>query len=225
MPNANPSLAPPRSRARRTRSRPRAAVVCSRALRGNRAFRGFALLAPAVLSAALAGCGGGGPRQDANEPAGEFTVEVVKHSFPARQRIASRANLTIQVRNADSEAVPNVAVTVDGLARRDAQPDLSDPTKPVWIIDHAPAGSVTAFTNTWALGRLAPGATRTFTWRVTAVRPGTHTVSYRVGAGLDGKAQARLDNGQAPEGSFTVRVSGAPARSTVGDNGEVVRAP
>ena len=39
-------------------------------------------------------------------------------------------------------------------------------------------GAVTAYSNTWALGRLAPGATARFVWRVTAVSPGTHVVAY-----------------------------------------------
>ena len=44
-------------------------------------------------------------------------------------------------------------------------------------------------------------------WSVTPVVPGTHTVRYRIAAGLNGKAHARLAGGGEPQGSFTVRIS------------------
>src|SRR5690606_24953438 len=55
----------------------------------------------------LAACGGG-ERQDANEPEGEFRVEVVDASFPARQRIAQEVELKVRVRNADQRELDNV---------------------------------------------------------------------------------------------------------------------
>ena len=58
-------------------------------------------------------------------------------------------------------------------------------------------GAVTAYSNTWALGALAPGKTATFVWRVTAVKPGVHTVAWEVAAGLNGKAKA-VQNGDHP---------------------------
>ena len=51
------------------------------------------------------------------------------------------------------------------------------------------------------------GQTRTFVWKVSAVRAGTYTVRFRVNAGLDGKAKARLPDGSVPTGSFIARVS------------------
>src|SRR5437588_7719863 len=65
-------------------------------------------------------------------------------------------------------------------------PYVANPSRPVWIVDHppgscgyscksgGPGSAVTAYANTWALGPLKPGATATFDWGVTAVRPGTH---------------------------------------------------
>jgi hypothetical protein len=56
------------------------------------------------------------------------------------------------------------------------------------------------------------------------VEAGTHRISYRVAAGLDGKAKARLDGGDRPEGTFTVRISKEPAQSRVDpESGDVIR--
>ena len=64
----------------------------------------------------IAGCGGG-ERQDANEPEGSYRLEVVSASFPTRQSLADKTQLQIEVRNADDEKVPQVAVTIaQGLA-------------------------------------------------------------------------------------------------------------
>ena len=61
----------------------------------------------------LAGCGGG-ERQDANEPDGNYKVEVTRLSFPKQQRLAQVSELVVGVRNAGEETIPNVAVTVHG---------------------------------------------------------------------------------------------------------------
>jgi hypothetical protein len=183
---------------------------------------------------ALAGCGGG-ERQDADEPEGEYRLEVVDARFPERQSIAERSTLRIQVRNADDSTAPNVAVTVEtepkekgaapaSFSQRVSDSRLADPNRPVWIVDDGPLGGTTAYTNTWALGALAPGKSAKFTWKVTAVRPGTHEVHYRIAAGLNGKAKAQGAGGDAAEGSFTVNVSRKPAQSTVDpETGEVIR--
>jgi len=172
----------------------------------------------------VAGCGGGGERQDADEPRGTWRVEVVEARFPPSQRIAQPATMRIRVRNADSRPVPNVAVTVDSFSRRSEQPGLADPNRPIWVVDDEPRGGTTAYTNTWALGRIPPGQTKTFEWRVTPVRAGRYRLTYRVAAGLDGKAQARLAGGQRPQGSFEVNVSRRPAQARVDpETGAVVR--
>jgi hypothetical protein len=184
------------------------------------------LLSVALAGALLvgAGCGGGSERQDADEPKGTFAVDVVEAEFPESQRLAKQATMRIRVRNDADRAIPNVALTVDGFSRRSDQAGLSDPQRPVFIVDDGPRGGVTAYTNTWALGRLAPGKTKTFEWRVTPVRPGSYDISYRVAAGLDGKARAQLDGGGRPEGSFKVTVARKPSQSRVDpDTGEVIR--
>ena len=177
----------------------------------------------ALVALGVAGCGGG-DRQDKNEPSGTFDVRVVTASFPTAQHIADQSRMRIAVRNSGQKAVPNVAVTVHGFTRRDTQPGLADPSKPVWIVDRGPKGGDTAYVGTWALGRLAAGQTRTFEWRVTPIQPGVYKVSYEVAAGLNGKAKARGSGGGAPKGRFTVRVSGkAPQARVNPETGAVER--
>jgi hypothetical protein len=194
------------------------------------------VLAAGLAAAALAGCGGGDKSQDANEPEGTFPVNVVEASFPANQRLAQKSQLVITVQNSGDKTVPNVAVTVEAggadqthsaaaFAEASQQPGLADPSRPVWVLDEAPRGGVTAYTNTWALGSLRPGQTKRFVWQVTAVKAGVHAVRYRVAAGLDGKAKAVDQRGQPPEGQFNVRISNRPADARVGDDGQVITSP
>jgi hypothetical protein len=183
----------------------------------------FALIAAGAAALAVAGCGGG-QRQDASEPSGTFQVDVVRASFPTKQHLAQPERFVIAVRNSGDKTVPNVAVTVSSFAERSEQAGLADPERAVWIIDDSPRGGTTAYTNTWALGRLAPGQTRRFVWRVTAVQAGTHTVKWQVAAGLNGKAKATLSGNRAPAGSVTVDVSDKPAQAHVDPaTGKVVR--
>jgi hypothetical protein len=203
----------------------------------------------------LAGCGGGA-RQDASEPSGNFPVSVTTATFPSSQRLSEHTHLVLAVRNAGSETIPNVAVTIcnvtcaypappgegtDAAAfAQDLQMQgLANPSRAVWVIDrppgacHAgcqhgadgsgsPGGAVTAYSNTWALGTLAPGATAKFDWAVTAVAPGRHVVAWEVAAGLNGKAQAVTGNGALPHGTFTVLIHKAPSESYVNHNGQIV---
>lgn len=127
---------------------------------------------------------------------------------------------------------------------------LANDSRPAWIVDQAPdpktapcpktvnedqyngpdfstcsggpGGAVTAYSNTWALGQLAPGQTATFDWHVTAVQAGTHIVAWQIAAGLNGKAKAVTSAGVQPSGSFTVNISQAPQQAYVNNNGQVV---
>jgi hypothetical protein len=190
----------------------------------------------ALLALATSGCGGN-QRQDANEPSGHFPLQVVRATFPNAQRLAQRTQLQIAVRNAGRKTVPNIAVSVlSGEANAPAaatafeeastEPGLADPSRPVWVLDRGPSGGVTAYTNTWALGALRPGQTRTFVWRVTAVRGGVHSIKYKIAAGLNGKAKAVVPGSdQEPAGQFTIRISNKPANARIGDNGQVITEP
>ncbi len=178
-----------------------------------------------LTAAALAAAGcGSEERQDANEPAGTFSVDVTKASFAGKQQIAADQKMTIAVKNTGPEAIPNIAVTVDSFDKRSEQPGLADARRPVWVIDEGPKGGDTAYTNTWALDRLAAGETKTFEWSVTPIEPGRYTVKYTVAAGLDGKAKATASGGGPVSGTFPVQISKTPEQSRVDpETGEVER--
>ena len=140
--------------------------------------------------------------------------------------------MSIRVRNADTKAAPNVAVTVEtdpgkpgegtaAFGQRVDDARLSDPERPVWVVDDGPAGGDSAATNTWALGRLKAGQTKAFRWKVTAVEPGSYTIKYRISPGLNGRA--RLAAGGRTDGSFKVQIDDKPVPARVDDDGNVVR--
>jgi hypothetical protein len=184
-----------------------------------------AALGLALGALALAGCGGG-TRQDASEPAGTFAMAVEHPSFPAAQSIARQTRFVLPVRNTGTHTVPNVAVTIDSFDYTSTYPGLADDRRPVWAIEQGPGavasppvesqevsppgGGQTAYVNTWALGALAPGKTRTFVWRVVPIKAGTYTVHYTVAAGLAGKAKARLGSGGLLQGQFTASIAPEP---------------
>jgi len=176
------------------------------------------------------GCGGG-PRRDADEPSGDFKVEVVNASFPRVQHIAQTVFLRLRVRNADSRDLP-VAVTVEtaspnrGVASASfghgsLDPGLADSTRPVWVLDRGPRGGDTAVTNTWFAGTLRPGESRLMTWRLVAATAGTYTVSYRVSPGLTGKG--RPASVAKSGGRFRVVIADEPVPARVGPGGSVIR--
>lgn len=203
-----------------------------------------------IGSLALAACGSGGP-QDANAPSGKFKVAVMAAHFPAQQRLAQHSTLTIAVRNVGTRPIPNIAVTICNVtcaypapvgqgtsvapfAQYLNTPGLASHSRPVWVVDRPPGpcgyscqqgGAGSYFTydaNTWAAGTLKPGATATFTWGVTAVASGHHTVAWQVSADLFGKAKAVLSNGSRPQGVFPVNISHAPAQAYVSNSGKIV---
>lgn len=193
-------------------------------------MRGGLAIAAGCIVLGVAGCGGG-ERQDVDEPAGEFQLEVTNAAFPEEQSIAQPSTLTIGVKNSDSKTAPNVAVTIEtapptpdkapgAFAQAREESNLADPNRPVWILDQGPAGGDTAYTNTWALGPLEAGESKTFTWKVTAVQAGEYTVDYAISPGLDGKARlAGTDGG----GSFDVTIDDTPPEARVDDDNNVVR--
>jgi hypothetical protein len=178
-------------------------------LRRARLHEALLLIAVVALVPSVSACGGD-ERQDEGEPEGTWKVDVLSASFPGRQHLAEQAKLRITVKNVDSRAIPNLSVTVDGFDIRKESQQLSERRRPVWVIDEPPENSTTAFTNTWAVGEVPAGQERTMSWAVSAVRAGTYTLRWRVGAGLDGKAKARLPDGSIPKGSFIARVTDKP---------------
>src|SRR3954464_149644 len=99
---------------------------CRQHLYDSAALSSRALVIPALASVLLvAGCGSSGPRQDANEPSGDYKVQVVEAKFPTRQSLAKRSQMLSTVKNVDSKTIPNVAVTVKSFDQRKSDPNLA----------------------------------------------------------------------------------------------------
>jgi hypothetical protein len=201
------------------------------------------LIASVAAAGTLVACGSAEP-QDANEPEGEYPVEVTTSKFPTQQRLAETSELVLGVENTGEETIPELAFTIfldegqaDGSFKiRSEQPGLADPNRSVWIlenkyprvVDEPPAkglsGGLRAQTNTFGFGPLEPGDTRDIVWRVTPVQPGTYTLHYEVAAGLDGLAKAVTESGGEVKGEFVVTISDKPPKTRVNDAGQVVPA-
>ncbi|HEV3071359.1 MAG TPA: hypothetical protein VGY76_08045 [Solirubrobacteraceae bacterium] len=198
-----------------------------------------------LVSGCISGCGGS--EQNAHEAKATFPVKIVQASFPSVQAIARSTKLVLKVRNTGASTMPNVAVTMDSFSYVSNFPQLSAPQRPVWIVDEGPGaipkrpvqtvtvdppgGGQTAYVNTWALGPLAPGHTKTFVWQVTPVKAGVHSIGFVVAAGLNGKAHARVSHngtlegtGGLPVGRFRVAITGRPPPRYVNpETGKVTR--
>lgn len=201
------------------------------------------LIATVAAAGTLAACGSSDP-QSANEPEGDFPVEVTTSKFPTNQRLAETSDLVLGVENTGEETIPELAFTIfidEGLADgsfkiRSEQPGLADPNRSVWIledkyprvVDEEPSkgvsGGLRAQTNTFGFGPLEPGETRDIVWQVTPVQPGTYTLHYVVAAGLDGRAKAVTESGGEVKGEFVVTISDKPPKTRVNDAGKVVPA-
>jgi hypothetical protein len=180
-----------------------------------------------------------------------FKVSVPTASFAAKQSLAAKERFVIAVRNGGNRALPNVAVTICNTtcsykARRGQgttvqafsyaianAANLANASRPIWIVQQAPGpcsyscrnlgagAAVTAYSNTWALGRLAPGHTATFVWTVTPVKAGHFVVAWEVAAALSGHNRAVLASGGSARGKLTVNVSTKPPQYVVQPNGRV----
>lgn len=224
----------------------------SQSTRTTREPCGRTLIAAAGCLLAVSGlvaCGGSDPRQDAEEPSGEFPVEVVSAKFAPKQGLADTTDLTLEFENSGPEAIPNLAVTIytgdekaDGSFNiRAEQVGLADPNRPVWILEHGypklptaaidakeldlepSAGAEVASADTYAFGELPPGETLTVVWRVTPVKAGTYNVHYEIAAGLHGKAKAVTADGGPVEGEFVATITSRPPRARVTESGRVVQ--
>jgi hypothetical protein len=218
----------------------RATPTCRRvsARAGSHWYRGLAvrgchasIVVLLVSACALASGCGGGTRQDAHEPDATFTVAITGARFPALQAVARPVTMALRVRNMSTSTIPNLAVTVDSFSYVSHFPELASSKRPIWVIEQGPGtvpkrpvksqaisppgGGQTAYVNTWALGPLAPGRTRTFAWRVTPVKAGLFNVHYFIAAGLAGRSRARLATGGIPHGHFKVAIAPRPPATHV----------
>jgi hypothetical protein len=195
----------------------------------------------AFVGVLATGCGES-RHQNASEPHGHYTVAVTRASFPTDQAVARPARLVLDVRNSSAHTLPDVTVAVTSFDYLSDYPNLASRRRPIWVVDEGPGqiakppvetvqvdppgSGTTADYNVWALGPLAPGATRSFVWSVSPVRPGMHRLSYRVYAGLNGNARAELADGSPPRGSFDVDVADRPPPTHVDPaTGKVVAGP
>ena len=67
-------------------------------------------IAVALTAAGVASCGG--ERQDANEPEGDFPVQITSANFPSKQQLAQNTNLTLSVANTGDKTIPDLAITI-----------------------------------------------------------------------------------------------------------------
>jgi hypothetical protein len=117
----------------------------------------------ALLTLGVASCGGG-ERQDASEPEGNFPVQIVSADFASKQQLAQNTNLTLAVANTGDQAIPDLAITIftssarstdestgpdqgttstsenlpqvqGSFSVRSDQPGLAIPFRPVWILE------------------------------------------------------------------------------------------
>ncbi len=170
------------------------------------------------LALGLAGCGSVSSAPD--EPAAktvELNVSAAKFS-KSLQTPGESVTLSLTVSNAGSTPVPNVVVQLKGLEEstlakpddetriRTEKDDLPNSTKrAAWFIDDAPEGGSYAESNLFEGGALEPGRTRTLRWRLTAQRPGKHTLTYQVLGGLtDNQAKATTGTGLTGSVSATI---------------------
>lgn len=114
--------------------------------------------------------------------------------------------------------------------------NTADPSRPLWIVNRGPGacrfrcnapggsggGGVSAGTNTWALGRLAPGRTVRFRWALTPVMAGRHLVAWQVDGNLTGTARAVAAGGGLPRGTLVASVRSAVPHLRVTASGRVV---
>jgi len=184
---------------------------------------------PLLCALAVAGCGG--ERQDAGAPSGQFDLDVTAASFPAEQRMAQASTLKLEVENTGDRAVPDLAVTVEtesgevgqapvAFAQSTDDPTLAASARPIWVVDEGPPGGDSAYANTWAVGPLGEGQSRTVEWKLTAAKAGRYKVNWRLSPALEGDVS--LGDGRT-DGSFDVTISDEPVPARVGADGEVVR--
>ncbi len=194
-----------------------------------------------ATTAILAGCGGDGDtgEQFANQPPGDYPVEVVAAGFPVKQTIAETYDLGLAVRNSGDETIPGMSVTIDlpgeastlAFAYRDDQLGLAQPQRPVWVLEEGypklagtvgRGGAATANRRTFNFGEVEAGDTAAMIWRVTAVKPGRHRISYQLNAGLSGEAKALDESGEPAGGTLPAFISSQPILTRIDENGKVV---
>ena len=115
---------------------------------------GFAVLALGA-GIGVTGCGSG-QSQGATEPTGNFPVQVTTAKFPNHQKLAESSYLVLAIKNAGSQTIPDLAVTINTQAKgtpnlkspatstgsgqgsfniRVDEPNLASHFRPVWVLE------------------------------------------------------------------------------------------
>lgn len=177
----------------------------------------------------LAGCGGSGSSgkrtsggSSAPSANHTFKIEALDVTFNPAQKVGRPAKMRIEVRNVDTETIPNVAVALDSFFYGPVPSGLPASKQPVWVVRKAPGGAParseaqtpkgggqTLYVDTWALGELAPKQTRTFEWTVIPRKPGIQHVNLEILAAPGGQPKATLPNGTPLHARFRSEI--APA--------------
>jgi hypothetical protein len=193
------------------------------------------------VAALLSACGGSSA-EEPTERGGTYEVKVTEVEFPASQSVGETALLRLGVRNLSRRPTPALTVTFsiageDGqqsslpFAVHDRGAGIAQADRPVWVLaekyprlvgSSSPAGATTSNRKTFNFGTLGPGETTTGIWKLSAVRPGSYTLLYRVGAGLGGAAKAETKGGGVPGGAIRAEISTDLPETEVTDSGEVV---
>jgi hypothetical protein len=180
--------------------------------------------AAATAATILLGACGGAERRDAGAGEGTYTVAVERSSFPAQQHLAQQTALVLTVRNTGDAAISDLVVTVRGFTDRAGGSRDAGLGRDLWIVDEGPGSAATAFEDTWAAGRLAPGRAKTLRWRLTPVVAGPHTLRYAIAPSLAGAARAQLAGGGGrATGALRARVTDKPAKARVDPRTGAVR--
>ncbi len=181
----------------------------------------------------VSGCGGGS-EQNHKEVKRSYAMRITTATFPAKQSIARPTSMSVRVLNESEHTVPNVAISVDSFSYVEKYPELAADKRPIWVVEEGPGtpakspvqsqavspagGGQTNYVNTWALGPLAHGQSRTFTWKVVPVKAGSYTVHVAVSAGLAGNATATLASGGAVKKSLSATIAPSPPITHVNPN-------
>ena len=204
-----------------------------------------AAVAAGLLAVSIAACGGDDDSSSGKEPTGTYSVEVVTAEFPTKQRLGETTLLRLGVRNEGERTVPALIMTISvggdegrssalPFGYRDPQPGIAQPDRPVWVLSARypkadgssdPAGAETSNPKTFDFGPLKPGKTIEAVWKLNAVKTGSYTLFYEIGAGLSGEAKAETSDGADAGGSFATRITEVPPETVVTDSGEVIPAP
>jgi hypothetical protein len=168
-----------------------------------------------------------------------YKIEVLDVTFKPEQQVGRPATMRIEVLNADTRAIPNIAVTLDSFYYTEKYPKLAPGKRPVWIVEQGPGkppqapieskvvspagGRQTGYVNTWALGALAPQHKQLFEWKVIPLKAGIQHVSLKISPAPGGQTNATLPNGGALRARFRSEIAAAPRTKHVNPStGQVV---